>query len=110
MGARVISTSSSDEKLNIAKRLGASEVINYKTTPEWEIEVLRMTNQRGVDVVMEVAGAQTVEQSLKAVRQGGTVVMIGFLTESKPSDLIPALLFGAKTCKLRFLLASFDCS
>lgn len=99
MGARVIATSSSDEKLEIAKKLGASEVINYKTTPEWSIEALALTEQRGVDVVIDVAGAQTVQQSLKATRQGGTVVMIGFLTESKASDLVPLLLFGAKTCK-----------
>ncbi|TVY14070.1 Zinc-type alcohol dehydrogenase-like protein [Lachnellula arida] len=99
VGARVIATSSSDEKLEIAKKLGASDIINYKTTPEWSLEALALTEQRGVDVVIDVAGAQTVEQSLKATRQGGTVVMIGFLTESKPSDLVPLLLFGAKTLK-----------
>ncbi|TVY28892.1 Zinc-type alcohol dehydrogenase-like protein [Lachnellula hyalina] len=99
MGARVIATSSSDEKLESAKKLGASEVINYKTTPEWSIEALALTDQRGVDVLIDVAGAQTVEQSLQATRQGGTVVMIGFLTESKPSDLVQLLLFGAKTLK-----------
>jgi NADPH:quinone reductase-like Zn-dependent oxidoreductase len=85
--------------------LGAAEVINYKTTPEWENEVLALTNQRGVDVVIDVGGAQTVEQSLKATRQGGTVVMIGLLTPSMPSDLVPLLLFGAKTCKYQPLLA-----
>ena len=99
MGARVIATSSSDEKLEIAKRLGAAEVINYMKTPDWEKEVLAMTDQRGVDVVVDVGGAQTVEQSLKATRQGGTVVMVGLLTPSAPSDLVPLLLFGAKTRK-----------
>lgn len=99
LGARVIATSSSDAKLKLARDLGASELINYRTTPNWADEVLRLTDGAGVDLVLEVGGAGTIEQSVKALRQGGTAAMIGFLTESHTYDIIPALLFGAKTCK-----------
>jgi NADPH:quinone reductase-like Zn-dependent oxidoreductase len=54
-GATVIATSSSDEKLKIAQKLGAKHLINYKNTPEWDEEVLRLTGGRGVDHVIEVA-------------------------------------------------------
>lgn len=60
-GATVIATSSSDEKLKVATRLGAKHVINYKTTPAWDKEVLRLTNGRGVDRVIEVNIRQAVE-------------------------------------------------
>lgn len=53
-GATVIATSSSDEKLKIAKKLGAKHLINYRTTPDWDEEVLKITNGRGVDHVLEV--------------------------------------------------------
>src|SRR4029077_15992205 len=55
-GARVIATSSSDEKLTRAKKLGASDTINYKTHPEWEKEVMRVTGGHGADIVVEVGG------------------------------------------------------
>lgn len=58
-GARVIITSSSDEKLARAKALGADETINYKTYPEWDKEVLRLTGGKGVDIVLEVGGGET---------------------------------------------------
>jgi NADPH:quinone reductase-like Zn-dependent oxidoreductase len=96
-GARVIATSSTDEKLKAAKAMGAADLINYKTTPEWADEVLKLTSGKGVDLVVEVGGAATIEQSLKATRQGGTVVVIGILTASKQMDLVPAILYGAKT-------------
>ena len=96
-GARVIATSSTDEKLKAAKAMGATDLINYKATPDWADEALRLTGGRGVDLVVEVAGAATIEQSLKATRQGGTVVVIGILTASKQADLVPAILYGAKT-------------
>jgi NADPH:quinone reductase-like Zn-dependent oxidoreductase len=96
-GARVIATSSTDEKLKAARAMGAADLINYKTTPEWADEVLKLTGGKGVDLVIEVGGAATIEQSLKATRQGGTVVVIGILTASKQMDLVPAILFGAKT-------------
>jgi NADPH:quinone reductase-like Zn-dependent oxidoreductase len=79
-GARVLITSSSDEKLVRAKQLGAAEVINYRTTPDWDRRVLELTGGEGVDHVVEVGGAGTLEKSFQAVRLGGTVSLIGILT------------------------------
>ena len=78
-GATVIATSSSDKKLEIAKKLGAKHLINYKKTPDWEDEVLRITNGRGVDHVIEVGGPGTITRSLKAARFGGNVALVGFV-------------------------------
>lgn len=108
-GARVIATSSTAEKLKAASAMGATDLINYKATPEWAEEVLKLTAGKGVDLVVEVGGAATIEQSLKATRQGGTIVVIGILTATKQMDLVPAILFGAKTGMLnsyRFMLPS----
>ena len=80
-GARVIITSSSDEKLARAKTMGAWQTVNYKTTPDWEKTVLEMTDGIGADHVVEVGGAGTVERSVAAVRVGGTIGMIGVLTQ-----------------------------
>jgi NADPH:quinone reductase-like Zn-dependent oxidoreductase len=79
-GARIIITSSSDEKLARARNLGASETINYKTTPDWERAVWEMTGRQGVDHVVEVGGAGTLEKSFSAVRFGGRISLIGVLT------------------------------
>lgn len=79
-GARVIATSSSDEKLQRALALGASDGINYRTTPEWDKRVLELTGKVGVDHVVEVGGAGTLARSLRAVRPGGTISLIGVLT------------------------------
>src|SRR5579863_1355486 len=72
-GARVIATSSSDAKLARLKTMGASDVINYKTTPQWETRVLELTNGRGVDHVVEIGGGGTLAKSLKAVCTGGRI-------------------------------------
>ncbi len=80
-GARVIITSSSDEKLVRAKAMGAWQTINYKANPDWEKIVVDMTSGLGVDHVVEVGGAGTVERSIEAVRVGGTIGMIGVLTQ-----------------------------
>ncbi len=79
-GARVIVTSSSDEKLERAKSLGASGTINYRTHPEWAQEVLSLTDGNGVDHVVEVGGAGTLARSLQAVGHGGHIAMIGVLS------------------------------
>jgi NADPH:quinone reductase-like Zn-dependent oxidoreductase len=79
-GARVIITSSSDDKLARAKELGADEGINYKTKPDWEREAFALTSKRGVDHVIELGGAGTLQKSLDAVRYGGRVSVIGVLT------------------------------
>ena len=69
-GARVILTSSSDEKLAIARQLGADETINYKTHADWDKAVGRLTDGRGADAVVEVGGAGTLDKSLASVRVG----------------------------------------
>lgn len=77
-GARVIATSSSDEKLARVKSLGADEVINYKTTPAWGAEMARITG--GVDHVVEVGGQGTMAQSMQAIGFGGEIAIIGVLS------------------------------
>ena len=79
-GARVIVTSSSDEKLARAKELGADAGVNYRTHPDWEKEVWTLTGKRGVDHVVEVGGAGTLPKSIAATRVGGAVHLIGVLT------------------------------
>jgi len=79
-GARVIITSSSDEKLARAKQLGADATINYRSTPDWEEEVFRLTDKAGVDQVVEVGGAGTFVKSLRSVRPGGQVHLVGGLS------------------------------
>lgn len=80
MSARVILTSSSDEKLERARQLGADDGINYKRIPDWEEKVLALTNSRGVDRVVEVGGSNTLSKSLQAVRYNGQIALIGVLT------------------------------
>jgi len=79
-GARVILASSSDDKLAIARRLGADETINYRAQPEWDKAVVELTAGRGADAVVEVGGAGTLDRSIASVRVGGTVCLIGVLT------------------------------
>lgn len=94
-GAKVIITSSSDDKLAHARQLGADHGINYRNTPEWQEEALRLTGGRGVDVVVEVGGPGTLERSLMSVRTGGRIAYIGVLTglagAANPMMLIPRL-------------------
>ncbi|KAL0580439.1 hypothetical protein V5O48_001592 [Marasmius crinis-equi] len=79
-GANVIATSSSDEKLKIAQKLGAKHLINYKKTPDWDKEVLKVTNGRGVDHIVEVGGPGTLAKSMNAVRYHGWIHTIGFVS------------------------------
>ena len=81
-GARVIVTSSSDEKLERARGLGADELVNYVSTPQWGKRAVELTGGTGVDHVVEVGGAGTIEQSLAAVRIAGTISVIGNLAGS----------------------------
>ncbi|MCC4605112.1 NAD(P)-dependent alcohol dehydrogenase [Xanthomonas campestris pv. badrii] len=80
MGARVIATSSSDEKLETARALGADHVVNYRQHAEWSAQVLEITDGRGVDHVVEVGGPGTLAQSIRAARVGGHIALIGVLT------------------------------
>jgi NADPH:quinone reductase-like Zn-dependent oxidoreductase len=78
-GARVIVTSSSDEKLERAKDLGAHDTINYVKEPEWHKEALRLTAQQGVDQILEVAAGKSLAQSIETIRPGGQIAVIGIL-------------------------------
>jgi NADPH:quinone reductase-like Zn-dependent oxidoreductase len=98
-GARVIITSSSDEKLERARALGADETINYKKNPDWEKEVLRLTGGNGVDIVLEVGGAGTFPQSMTAVKASGQIVVIGVLTGV--AGTVPLGLIGIQTLSVR---------
>ena len=90
-GARVIATSSSDEKLERAKSMGAWETINYKTTPDWEERVRKITGA-GADHVVEVGGSGTLMKSLRAVRTSGTVSVIGALSGGGELSPLPILM------------------
>lgn len=79
-GARVIITSSSDDKLARAQRLGADELINYVQTPEWAAEVVRRTGGLGADLAVDVGGPGTLNHSLQAVRADGRIALMGVLT------------------------------
>jgi NADPH:quinone reductase-like Zn-dependent oxidoreductase len=79
-GARVIVTSSSDDKLDRARALGADHVINYAERPNWEEEVLRLTGGVGADLAVDVAGPATLSKTLRATRFGGRVSLMGVLT------------------------------
>jgi NADPH:quinone reductase-like Zn-dependent oxidoreductase len=89
-GARVIVISSSDEKLERATRLGAATTLNYRSQPEWGRAVRRLTDGQGVDLVVEVGGAETLVRSIEAVGFGGQISLIGNLTGASVAlDLIP---------------------
>src|SRR5207253_6256015 len=85
-GARVIATSSSEAKIDRLKSLGADVTLNYKNTPDWGKKARELTGQ-GVDLVVEVGGVGTLNESIRATRIGGTIAFIGVLAGPPPSDL-----------------------
>ncbi|MEM8636721.1 MAG: NAD(P)-dependent alcohol dehydrogenase [Pseudomonadota bacterium] len=93
-GARVISTSSSDEKLERMTSLGADHVINYKETPQWGRAAFELTGGRGVDEVVEIGGPGTMAESIQACRVGGHISLIGVLTGV--SGEVPTAAFFSK--------------
>jgi NADPH:quinone reductase-like Zn-dependent oxidoreductase len=102
MGATVIVTSSSDEKLDRAKALGADHLINYKEKPEWGAHVRELTGGRGADHVVEVGGAGTLPQSITAVAIGGRICMIGVLTGLAGN--VPTAFLAARHARLQGVL------
>lgn len=98
-GAVVIATSSSDEKLERMRLLGADHLINYRQQPQWARSVVDFTGGLGADHVIEVGGAATLGQSLRACRVGGHVAMIGVLTGHEGS--VPTALLMAKNIRLQ---------
>jgi NADPH:quinone reductase-like Zn-dependent oxidoreductase len=93
MGAKVIATSSSDEKLKRLQDLGADEVINYKDEPQWGKAVLAKTGGLGVDHVVEVGGGGTFGESVRAVKLGGHIALIGVLSGPAVSEIILPRIF-----------------
>lgn len=84
-GVEIFVTSSSDEKLQEAKKLGAHHLINYKTTPNWEDEVLKLTGGQGVDHIIELGGA-TLQQSFKAAKMNSWIHAVGYMAGPTPKD------------------------
>jgi NADPH:quinone reductase-like Zn-dependent oxidoreductase len=94
-GARVIATSSSDDKVARVTALGASDVINYRRIQDWEQEVRRLTAGRGVDCVVEIGGAGTLARSMRSLARGGKVTLIGFLAGREgDTDPTPLMMTG----------------
>ncbi|MBP6018046.1 MAG: NAD(P)-dependent alcohol dehydrogenase [Burkholderiaceae bacterium] len=98
-GARVIATSSSDENLAKVKALGVSDGINYKTHPNWEQQVLELTDGKGVDITVDVAGGNGLNQSIAATKAAGIITQVGFLTgQTSALNLMP-LIFRQTTIR-----------
>ncbi len=91
MGARTIITSKSGEKLERARELGANETINYAENPDWDKAVMGLTDGVGVDHIVEVGGAGTLQKSVSALAFGGHIALIGVLTQG---ELNPYPLLG----------------
>jgi NADPH:quinone reductase-like Zn-dependent oxidoreductase len=93
MGAQVMVTSSSDDKLSRAKELGAAHGVNYKSTPDWDKAAVEWSGG-GVDHVVEVGGPGTLTQSLRAIRIGGKVTLIGVLAGA--AEINPMAIFARR--------------
>lgn len=101
-GATVAITSSSGEKLERARDLGADYTVNYREQPDWGRAVCEWTGGRGVDHVVEVGGPGTLAQSIEAVRVGGHISLIGVLTGA--SGEVPTAALMAKQARLQGLI------
>lgn len=97
-GCQVIATSSSDDKLERLKALGADHLINYRSTPNWGAHILELTEGRGADQIIEIGGAGTLPQSIQACRLGGHIALIGVL--AGVSGKIPTAALMAKQIRL----------
>jgi NADPH:quinone reductase-like Zn-dependent oxidoreductase len=102
MGATVVATSSSDDKLERARQLGAAHCINYRQVEDWGDHVRNLTGGAGVDHVVEVGGAGTLAQSIQATRVGGHIALIGVLTGR--AGPVPTALLMARQQRLQGLI------
>ncbi|RJP34592.1 MAG: NAD(P)-dependent alcohol dehydrogenase [Phycisphaerales bacterium] len=99
LDAKVIITSSSDDKLRRAAELGAAHTINYEATPAWEERVEELTDGLGVDLTVETGGARTLQQSMAATRAGGRIAMLGALTGLEGElNVAPVLMKRLRIC------------
>ena len=92
-GAQVYALTSSEEKMEKARELGADEVINYREDPRWSRTIYKMTNRRGVDVVVDNVGQATITQSMRAVVRGGRIVIVGN-TSGPQAEIDMRYIFG----------------
>jgi NADPH:quinone reductase-like Zn-dependent oxidoreductase len=99
LGANVMVTSSSDANLEAVKKLGAVAGINYRTYPRWEEEVLKLTNGKGVDLLLDVAGGEGLNQSILATKAAGKIAQIGFLTGQSTTLSLMPLIFRQTTVR-----------
>jgi NADPH:quinone reductase-like Zn-dependent oxidoreductase len=99
LGAKVIATSSSDDNLKAVKNLGAVAGINYRSTPNWEDEVLKLTDGKGVDLLLDVAGGSGINQSVAATKAAGRIAQIGFLTGQTDQVSLMPLIFRQTTIR-----------
>ena len=99
LGAKVIVTSSSDANLDAVKKLGAVSGVNYRTFPRWEEEVLKLTGGKGVDLLLDVAGGEGLNQSILATKAAGKIAQIGFLTGQTTTLSLMPLIFRQTTIR-----------
>ena len=99
LGARVIATTSSPEKAQRLRALGADEVIDYRATPDWGDQARALTGGRGVDRVVEVGGPDTLAQSVKAIALGGQVSLVGVLADAEGGIDFMTMFFSLATFK-----------
>lgn len=98
-GARVIATSSSDANLDKVKALGVSDGVNYRTHPDWKKKVLQLTGGKGVDVLIDVAGGEGLNQSVLATKAAGVIAQVGFLTGQTTQLQLMPLIFRQTTIR-----------
>jgi len=94
LGARVIATTSNAEKAERLRALGASDVVNYAATPDWDAKVRELTDGRGVDCVIEIGGPGTIAMSLQTLAVGGHISLIGASLSPSGTGLDPLLQTG----------------
>lgn len=99
LGAKVIVTSSKDSNLDAMKQLGAVAGVNYRTTPEWAQAVLQLTGGNGVELLLDVAGGDGINQSIAATKAGGRIAQIGFLTGQTSSVNLMPMIFRQTTIR-----------
>lgn len=105
-GAQVIATTGSDEKVERLRALGVREVINYRTTPDWDVRVRELTGGRGADLVVEVGGPGSVAKSIAAIRYCGHISVVGNLAGKATID--PGALFAKRASMCGIQVGSRD--
>ncbi|MEA3155652.1 MAG: hypothetical protein QOK44_3241, partial [Betaproteobacteria bacterium] len=105
-GAQIIATTGSDEKIERLRQLGVREVINYRTTPDWDVRVRELTGGRGADLVIEVGGPGSLEKSIAAIRYCGHISVVGTLAGKATID--PGTLFAKRASMCGIQVGSRD--